>query len=460
MLELFGAIAAGLLVIFVPYSLAQVPLLKAAMSAQRDGDDWLPRSWARRVTGLAGIAGLPLYGFAFPYAALPATLLVFTKPLGGWPFWAKILAASSAAGVLTLAVSATYQRQEVSVNVLYYSAMALFVVAAVKLTNGEATAAQLLGHASIGSALFFVIFRPKATDTFEHMWKYGIGTYVAIVSLWLLCSVTHRRTLPVVALIVVGSASLFLGFRSHGLVCFITVIAVLAKGKSRKGKFPLVRVALAGAALLGLARFLPAAVEAGVFGEAVRLRTAAQIGEEGPALLAGRVEPPLSFAAVAERPVFGWGNLNGIDYDTLSRGADIAYSMGLTPTDFMHLWVGRDGQISVHSLLFEGWVEGGLAAAAMPLLLLGIFFAAIWRAGGNWAPLVILVSAQGIWDVLFSTWGYNRSFILAISAVLAVWAISGGKNEVTSDDGTGPVRGKRVAVTGVPGCPALPSVRR
>ncbi len=61
-------------------------------------------------------------------------------------------------------------------------------------------------------------------------------------------------------------------------------------------------------------------------------------------------------------------------------------------------------------------------------MLLGLFvvaiYAAIFRGGSNWAPLTILVSAQGIWDVLFSTWAYNRPFILAISAVLAAWESS------------------------------------
>lgn len=40
---------------------------------------------------------------------------------------------------------------------------------------------------------------------------------------------------------------------------------------------------------------------------------------------------------------------------------------------------------------------------------------------------MILVSIQGVWDVLFSTWGYNRALTLAVSAVLAGWALSSAK---------------------------------
>lgn len=429
LLEVLGFLAAMIAVIFVPYVLMQVPKLWSSVGLLRGGNGQYAQGWARRLTGLASVAGLPLYGFAFPYATLPAAAWVFARPMAGWPSRSKAVALAAVVGVGALAISALYQGQELSVNVLYYSATALFVVAAVKLTSGEASAAQLLGFAAIGSSLFFIIFRPASTDTFPHLWKYGLGPYIAIICIWFICSLTQRRSLPVLGLVIVGSASLFLGFRSHGLVCFIAAVALLAKGKNRRGTFPFARVVLAGAALLGLSRILPAAVEAGVFGEDVRLRTVAQIGESGPDLLAGRVEPPLSIAAIAEKWLFGWGNLNGIDYATISRGADIAYSFGLVPKDYMHLWVGVNGQISVHSLLGEGWVEGGIAGAALPLLLLGVFVAAIWRASGNWAPLVILVATQGIWDVLFSTWAYNRPFILAISAVLAAWAVSSNRSE-------------------------------
>jgi hypothetical protein len=223
---------------------------------------------------------------------------------------------------------------------------------------------------------------------------------------------------------VVGCASLFLGFRSHGLVCFVAVAFLLAKGRSSSGRIPFFKMTLAAGALYGLYYILPAAIEAGLFGEAVRLRTMSQLSEDGPALLAGRVEPPLSIAAISERPWFGWGNLNGIDNHTMSKGADIAYSLGMVPQDYMRLWVRADGRVSVHSLLGEGWAEGGIVAAILPLLLIGLFVVAALKASGNWAPLVILVSIQGVWDVVFSTWGYNRALTLALSAVLAAWAIA------------------------------------
>jgi hypothetical protein len=402
----------------------QIPRLRSEVAAKLAANGKQPRVGTRRLTGLGAIAASPLYGYAFPLAAIPAVLAVFMKPIAGWPKRTKPLVWWSLAGLAAMVLSAKYQGQEISGNILHYAAMALFVAAAVKMTSGQSSAAQLLGWASVSSALFFAIFRPANTDTFEHMWKYGVGPYVAIAVLWFLCGLGGRRTLPVVALLALGCVSLFLGFRSHGLVCFVVVVFLLAKGRSGNGRIPVFKMTLAAGALYGLYNILPAAIEAGLFGEAVRLRTMSQLSEDGPALLAGRVEPPLSIAAIQERPWFGWGNLNGIDNHTISNGADIAYSLGMVPQDYMRLWVRADGRVSVHSLLGEGWAEGGVVAAVLPLLLIGLFIAAILKASGNWAPLVILVSIQGVWDMLFSTWGYNRALTLALSAVLAAWAIA------------------------------------
>ncbi|MFC8302295.1 hypothetical protein ACFUCV_01260 [Specibacter sp. NPDC057265] len=440
MLEILLLFVLLFLCLAIPFALLQIPRLKASLAAKHASHEQRPRTWMRRLMGAGAMAASPIYGFAFPLAAIPAAAAVFVKPLAGWPVRTKALIGWSLAGILALVFSALYQGQEISGNILHYAAMALFVCAAVRLTAGEASAAQLLGYASIGSALFFVVFRPKNTDTFEHMWKYGLGPYVAIAAVWLACSLTERRLLAMLALLAVGSASLFLGFRSHGLVCFVTVVLLMFQSKTRKGKLPLVRIVAAGGALLGLYKLLPAAVAAGVFGEAVRLRTLNQLDDSGPALLAGRVEPPLSIAAIMEKPWFGWGNLNGIDLDTLGVARNIAYELGMLPEAYERLWVREEGRVSVHSLLGEGWAEGGIVSAALPLLLLGIFIAAAFKVRGNWAPLVILVSAQGCWDVVFSTWGYNRAMVLAFSAVLAAWAISKSRDEIAQADGLGDSR--------------------
>lgn len=424
---IFLACVAGVFALF--FLLPQIPRLVRRTAARLAEDGRQPRAGWRRVIGLGALAASPVYGYAFPLAAFPAALALLQKPLGAWPRRTKPLVWWSIIGIAAMVISARYQGQEMSGNVLHFAAFALFTAAAVKLTSDETSAAQLMGYASVGTALFYVIFRPANTaDTFEHLWKYGLGPYVAIIVVWFVCSLGGRIVTPAIALTIVGCVSLFLGFRSHGLVCFVVAVVLLLRGRTKKGEVPVFRTILAGGALYGLSVALPAAIEAGLFGEAVRQRTLEQVGADGPALLAGRVEPPLSIAAISARWLTGWGNLNNIDGDTISHGANMSYQLGLLPEDYMKLWIRADGRVSLHSVLGEAWAEGGILTAVLPLLLIVVFVAAALKAHGPWSAFVLLVCVQGVWDVLFSTWGYNRALTLALSAVLAAWAVTAGKS--------------------------------
>ena len=413
-----------------------------------------PRTWVRRFTGVGAMVASPVYGFAFPLAAIPAVAMLFVKPLAGFPKLTKAIAWWSAIGIVALTLSAFLQDEPVSGNILHYAAMLLFVIAGVKMTSDASTAAKLLAYVSIGSAMFYLIFRPTNTDTFEHLWKYGLGPYVAIAIVWFLCERTDQRIIPLTALFVVGCSSLFLGFRSHGLVCFVVVVIILVRGDTRGAAGKAFKGAVAAVALYALSKVLPMGIAAGWFGQAVQARTMQQLGDNGPDILAGRVEPPLSLAAILKHPWIGWGNLNAIDNHTMSVGADIAYTLGMVPDDYMRLWIRADGRVSLHSVFAEGWAEGGILAVVMPALLFGLFVVAIFKAHGRLAPLVVLVAIQGIWDVLFSTWGYNRGLTLAVSAVLAAWAITH-----SSQDQSGVAHGGRFIEPEKPGLSRTSSSR-
>lgn len=96
----------------------------------------------------------------------------------------------------------------------------------------------------------------------------------------------------------------------------------------------------------------------------------------------------------------------------------------VNPDSYRKIWIRDGGQVSLHSAFFESWAAGGILAAGFPLLLICLFSAAAIRARGQYAALVILVSMQGLWDVAFSPWGYNRPILFATSAVLACWCIT------------------------------------
>lgn len=386
----------------------------------------------RRIVGLLSTMPLPSIGYAFPWASVLALFLIPVRTVRGWPYRTKLLMGLALLGIGMLVASAMVQRVEVSnTNVFSFAAFTLMVLAGVKLTDGVASAAHLLMWGSLGSILFYLVVRTENTsDTFEHLWKYGIAVPVGFAVVWFAVSRKNPRALPVLVLTGIAALSIFLGFRSHGLVCLVVVLLIFVKGKSRSKGRGFFKVVIAAALFWVLAVVLPAAIDAGLFGEVVRQRTMDQASSGTSALLAGRVEPPLSIAAVLARPIFGWGSLQALDQETLSQAREFARSMGLTnPATYMNLWVRSDGRVSVHSVLFEAWVQGGILAALMPLALIVLFGMGVVNATGKWAPFVILISVQGIWDTLFSTWGIGRPATLAISAVVVAWCITTAREE-------------------------------
>ena len=115
-------------------------------------------------------------------------------------------------------------------------AAALFASSAVKLTAGERDAGQLIAWTAAGHALFFILIGTSNTsDSFEHLWKYGIATPVTIILIYMAVS-TGRTWVSVALLATLGVTSMSLGFRSHALVCLISVVMLIAKGPSSRSQ--------------------------------------------------------------------------------------------------------------------------------------------------------------------------------------------------------------------------------
>lgn len=379
----------------------------------------------RRVFGLLAAVPMPWFRSAFSAASVPGIFLIPIKPLNGWPRWSKALIGAAIGAASMIAVSAFLQGVPLPVTaVVSLLAAALFASSAVKLTAGERDAGQLIAWTAAGHALFFILIGTSNTsDSFEHLWKYGIATPVTIILIYMAAS-TGRTWVSVALLATLGVTSMSLGFRSHALVCLISVVMLIAKGPSSRPRWAKIGVALVG--IYALAVLLPNAISSGTFGADVQARTIAQEQvSDAPSFLAGRVEPPFSIAAISEKPLIGWGNLNKIDRATEASGVQIAKDLGMAnPDSYRKIWIRDGGQVSLHSVFFESWAAGGILAAGFPALLIFLFSAAAIRARGQYAALVILVSIQGLWDVVFSPWGYNRPILFATSAVLACWSIA------------------------------------
>jgi hypothetical protein len=252
------------------------------------------------------------------------------------------------------------------------------------------------------------------------LWKYGLGQWIVIILLFIAIVLKLALPLQALLLIALGVFSLNQDYRSLATNCILAGVIVLVgwAGAERIPRW--LQLGFAAASGLAVYVLLPRLAASGLLGVAIQRKTESQLDEGVPLILAGRTESPLSIAAIMERPWFGWASANNISAEVFDHAKRIAISAGFNPTvPLENGWYYANGDVSLHSILLGIWAEGGLFTALLPL---GLFVAAvliIWNARryGRWTALVIAVSIQAIWDLLFSPWSYG---LLAGFAVLAV----------------------------------------
>ncbi|MBD7917216.1 hypothetical protein H9657_02855 [Cellulomonas sp. Sa3CUA2] len=345
-------------------------------------------------------------------------------------------------GVAAFVTSAVLNSTAVSSSgVGNFFVVALFLASGSVVLKGQSEAVQYVTSLACGTSAYYILayvfgFGPVNIQSgFAELWKYGLAYPMAILATALACRSRRRLVLAPAVLVFLGCVGLILDYRSFGVVCLVSAAGTLANSMSPKAA---VRLVVVGALAACLAIVVPAMIAAGIFGDAVRERTLAQGNISGPMLLAGRTEPPLSLAAISERPVIGWGDAQQIGNNTVSRGAALAWSLGMQdPKAYLPFWIRNGGAISLHSVLFGSWVEGGVLAAALPIALLCLFATALVRARGRWGAVVMLVASSGIWNVIFSPWSGNLSVQLAGHAIVAAYACAPSKPRVQQRGGVG-----------------------
>jgi hypothetical protein len=168
---------------------------------------------------------------------------------------------------------------------------------------------------------------------------------------------------------------------------------------------------------------LQAAAREGLLGTSLREKIEMQSSQDVPVILAGRSEPPLSITAILDKPILGWGSANNISAATYESARSWAIEIGFDSNyPFQYVWKLSDGSLSLHSLVLGSWAEAGILGVLLPLWLVWacgfLIFSA--RLGGRWAPLLIYVGLQGLWDLMFSPWSYNLPIVYAVVAVAYV----------------------------------------
>ncbi|QPE04998.1 hypothetical protein IT882_02420 [Microbacterium schleiferi] len=396
----------------------------------RDAGNRKEFTWFRRVMGFtASIPMLPQFGVGVPLSvivAIPAALSRRTSPR---PRFLAFFVVISLLSVLVTWVSASVNAVPLPTAIIGHAmvfAVTLIAYGVIARSTGEA--AQLVFWFYLGY-LGYVLFLLPDARVFnlgvEGFWKFGVGTPVTVLVVYLTILAGAAPMVVAGVMTILGSLSFSVGFRALGLACFVAVFVIAIRGLAGR-RHGVATIVLTGAALVFLVWALQQAVVSGWFGADVAARTAAQTEENGgPAILGGRSEPPLSWAAIVLRPILGWGNAQYLDASAVSLGVEYAQRLGMgDESNFIGYWIRRDGFVSLHSMVLGTWVEGGPIAALFPASLAVMFAVAAVLVSGKWAPLVTLVGVKTTWDLLFSPWSSNRGAQLAVVTILCLLALA------------------------------------
>lgn len=309
-------------------------------------------------------------------------------------------------------------------NALGSGAFSLYLIGLTVLTGRKVDLiGWVLGGIGIGTVFFFLSRGIELTQhgDFLFLWKYGVAPPVTLVLLFGMVVAKVRLKVQAVVLLLLGLSSLALNFRSHALVCLLAGAALWSHavfGDRVKRGWQFAGV-LGFGAVFG--NIMPALARTGIFGPALQAKTFEQDTANLPILLAGRTEPPMSITAIMEHPLLGWGSAERLTPDFYARAEHMALRWGYDPNfPFEGYWRLPPNDFSFHSILLGSWAEGGLLAALLPFWLLVACGGLVWNFTryGRWAPLVITLGLQTIWDLLYNPWMYNAPAVYACIALL------------------------------------------
>ena len=309
-------------------------------------------------------------------------------------------------------------------NSLGAAAFSLYLIGLTVLTGRSVDLiAWVLGGIGLGSVIFFVTHGIELTRIggFLFLWKYGVAPPATLVLLVAMVAAGVKLRVQAIVLFLLGVSSLVLNFRSHALVCLLTAAAlwtysVFGDRIKRGWQF-------AGVLGFGLVfgNVMPGLARAGVFGPTLKAKTLEQDTAHLPILLAGRTEPPMSITAIMDHPLLGWGSALRLTPDFYARAEHLALRWGYEPNfPFEGYWRLPPNTYSFHSILLGSWAEGGLLAALLPVWLLVACVGLVWNFTryGKWAPLVLALGLQTLWDLLYNPWMYNAPAVYACVALL------------------------------------------
>ena len=390
------------------------------------------RAYARQVltavilVALGATSAIQIQGFTLtmlaPICLFLAPAFLLTRPTVGE--WIPLVLAVT--GFAAFCVSAQLNGLSLlDERVQQWAAFAVYYVGILVVAGRDLLRCLSLYCGIAIGAIIYGLLPGNGSDVFYRsaadMWKYGLGQWTVIILLFVAIVAKAPPAMQALLLIALAAFSLSQDYRSLATNCFLAGVIVLVGWIFADRMTRWLQLAIVGATGVAVYLLLPRLAASGVFGTAIQRKTESQLAEGVPLILAGRTESPLSISAISERPWFGWASANNISAEVFDHARRLAISLGFDPTLRLESgWYYPNGDVSLHSILLGSWAEAGLFSALLPLGLVVAALVMIWNAPryGRWAALVIAVSIQAIWDLLFSPWAYGSLSGYAVLAAL------------------------------------------
>ena len=377
------------------------------------------------LVALGATSAMQIQGFTLtmlaPVCLLLAPALLLTRPtLGQW-----LPLALAMIGFAAFCISAQINHLSlVDQRVQQWGAFAIYFVGFLVLAGRDLLRIfSIYCGIAIGAAIYSILPGSGSAafyGSLADVWKYGVGQWIVIILVFSLAILRVALPLQAVSLVLIGAYSLGLDYRSLATNCALAGVIVLMGWVAAKRIPRWLQLTLVAVPGIAVYTVLPKLATSGLFGDAIQRKTESQLAQGVPLILAGRTESPLSISAILDRPWFGWASANNISAEVFDHAKTLAIFLGFDPRAPIESgWYLPNGDVSLHSVLLSAWAEGGVFAALLPLGLVLAALVMIWNAPryGRWAALVLVVSIQAIWDLLFSPWSYG---FLAGFAILAV----------------------------------------
>ena len=286
----------------------------------------------------------------------------------------------------------------------------------------EKLLAAWLGVSASGLLAFFL---QPSLYTAGEPWKFGLSMPVtlAILAFLSMSKLPGRAQASVVMAYALINFSL--SFRSLAYMLLATSIVQFAwkpsedlifstesKRKARRRTvFVLTSILFVGVGLVSIYDNLSLA---GALGEKSQVKAELQSTGAFDSFFTGRSEVPMEIFSILEKPLWGHGSFSPPSLGASSFAADLFSENGYDSVANRY----SQGLFPYHSELLGVTAENGVMAGMFwiaTLLFFTRFIRSLLMSENKKPPLVTFIVLTCIWDILFSPYGADRRFFLALA---------------------------------------------